>query len=225
MRLTGTASAIAVALGLASATAVAQDTSASMCGSVLAPSGQGAANTRVIIEHVPSGSRLETTTDASGAFIASGLRVGGPYRVTLDSDVYRDATYTEVFLSLGDTYRLNAQLEAANVERISATGSAVNYAQLNSGSSSSFGEEQIQSLPTYGHDLKEIVRLNPLAATIGEGDELVVAGNNPKYNSITVDGIGQNDDFGLNGNGYPTQRSPISIDAIEQITVDVVPFN
>ncbi|RUO39191.1 cell envelope biogenesis protein OmpA [Pseudidiomarina aestuarii] len=225
MRLTGTASAIAVALGLASATAVAQDTSASMRGSVLAPSGQGAANTRVIIEHVPSGSRLETTTDASGAFIASGLRVGGPYRVTLDSDVYRDATYTEVFLSLGDTYRLNAQLEAANVERISVTGSAVNYAQLNSGSSSSFGEEQIQSLPTYGRDLKEIVRLNPLAATIGEGDELVVAGNNPKYNSITVDGIGQNDDFGLNGNGYPTQRSPISIDAIEQITVDVVPFN
>jgi len=225
LRLTRTASAIAVALGLASATAVAQDTSAAMRGSIVGPQGNGAANTKVVIEHMPSGSRLEVTTDDSGSFIASGLRVGGPYRVTIDSDVYRDAEYQEVFLKLGETYRLNAQLEDANVERISVTGSAINYAALNNGSSSSFGEEQIASLPTYGRDLKEIVRLNPLATQLGDGDQLVVAGNNPKYNSITVDGIGQNDDFGLNSNGYPTQGSPISIDAIAQLNVDVMPFN
>lgn len=225
LRLTRTASAIAVALGLASATAVAQDTSAAMRGSIVGPQGNGAANTKVVIEHVPSGSRLEVTTDDSGSFIANGLRVGGPYRVTIDSDVYRDAEYQEVFLKLGETFRLNAQLEADNVERISVTGTAINYASLNNGSSSSFGQEQIESLPTYSRDLKEIVRLNPLATQLGDGDQLVVAGNNPKYNSITVDGIGQNDDFGLNNNGYPTQGSPISIDAIAQITVDVAPFN
>lgn len=225
LRLTRTTSAIAVALGLASATAVAQDTSAAMRGSIVGPQGNGAANTKVVIEHMPSGSRLEVTTDDSGSFIASGLRVGGPYRVTIDSDVYRDAEYQEVFLKLGETYRLNAQLEDANVERISVTGRAINYAALNNGSSSSFGEEQIASLPTYGRDLKEIVRLNPLATQLGDGDQLVVAGNNPKYNSITVDGIGQNDDFGLNNNGYPTQGSPISIDAIAQLNVDVMPFN
>ncbi|MDX1705627.1 TonB-dependent receptor [Pseudidiomarina sp.] len=224
MRLSRTAGAVAVALGLASAPVMAQDTSASMRGSIVGPQGQGAANTTVEIEHIPSGSRLEVTTDESGNFIVNGLRVGGPYRITLDSNVYRDATYEEVFLKLGETFRLTAQLEEESIERIQVTAEAINYAQLNSGSSSSFGEEQIESLPTYGRDLKDIVRLNPLATQIGEGDELVVAGNNPKYNSITVDGIGQNDDFGLNANGYPTQRSPISIDAIEQISVDVVPF-
>ncbi|MDN7136046.1 TonB-dependent receptor [Pseudidiomarina terrestris] len=225
LRFSRTASAIAVALGLASATAVAQDTSASLRGEILGPQGSGAANTKVVIEHVPSGSRTEVTTDNSGTFIASGLRVGGPYRITLDSDVYQDAQYSEVFLKLGETFRLNAQLEANDVERITVTGQAINYAQLNNGSSSSFGEEQIEALPTYSRDLKEIVRLNPLATQLGDGDQLVVAGNNPRYNSITVDGIAQNDDFGLNSNGYPTQGSPISIDAIEQITVDVVPFN
>lgn len=225
LRFSRTASAIAVALGLASASAMAQDTSASLRGEIVGPQGNGAADTRVVIEHMPSGSRTEVTTDASGTFIASGLRVGGPYRITLDSDVYQDAQYSEVFLKLGETFRLNAQLEAGNVERISVTGQAINYAQLNNGSSSSFGEEQIESLPTYSRDLKEIVRLNPLATQLGDGDQLVVAGNNPKYNSITVDGINQNDDFGLNNNGYPTQGSPISIDAISQITVDVAPFN
>ncbi|MBY6065030.1 TonB-dependent receptor [Pseudidiomarina sediminum] len=225
LRFSRTASAIAVALGLASTAAVAQDTSASMRGEILGPQGNGAANTKVVIEHVPSGSRTQVMTDANGNFIASGLRVGGPYRITLDSDVYQDAQYSEVFLKLGETFRLNAQLDQGNVERISVTGQAINYAQLNNGSSSSFGEEQIQSLPTYGRDLKEIVRLNPLATQLGDGDQLVVAGNNPKYNSITVDGIAQNDDFGLNSNGYPTQGSPISIDAIAQLNVDVMPFN
>ena len=225
LRFSRTASAIAVALGLASASAMAQDTSASLRGEIVGPQGNGAADTRVVIEHMPSGSRTEVTTDANGNFIASGLRVGGPYRITLDSDVYQDAQYSEVFLKLGETFRLNAQLEAGSVERISVTGQAINYAQLNNGSSSSFGEEQIESLPTYSRDLKEIVRLNPLATQLGDGDQLVVAGNNPKYNSITVDGINQNDDFGLNNNGYPTQGSPISIDAISQITVDVAPFN
>jgi len=37
--------------------------------------------------------------------------------------------------------------------------------------------------------------------------------------------VAQNDDFGLNGNGYPTQRSPISVDAIEQVTLSVAPFS
>jgi len=226
MRFSRTASAIALALGLASASAVAQDTSAAMRGSILAPTGEGAANTRVVIEHLPSGSRLEVTTDDDGNFIASGLRVGGPYEIILDSDVYRDATYSEVFLKLGETFRLNAQLEATNVERISVTGSVINPASLNSGSTSSFGEGNIRNMPTFNRDLKDIIRQNPLAVNLADNDSsLTVAGSNPKYNSITVDGIGQNDDFGLNGNGYPTQRSPISIAAVEQLSIDVVPFS
>jgi hypothetical protein len=226
MRFSRTASAIAVALGLASASAVAQDTSASMRGSIVGPTGEGAANTRVIIEHVPSGSRLEVTTDETGNFIASGLRVGGPYRVTLDSDLYRDTTYSEVFLKLGETYRLTAQLEQSNVERITVTGAALNPASMNSGSTSSFGEDNIRNMPTFNRDLKDIIRQNPLAVNLADEDSsLTVAGSNPKYNSITVDGIGQNDDFGLNGNGYPTQRSPISVAAVEQLSIDVVPFS
>ena len=52
-----------------------------------------------------------------------------------------------------------------------------------------------------------------------------IGGSNPRFNSISIDGVGVNDDFGLNGNGYPTQRSPISIDAVEQVAVDMAPFD
>src|SRR5690606_26683498 len=57
-----------------------------------------------------------------------------------------------------------------------------------------------------------------------EDGNLSIAGGNPRFNSITVDGIGQTDDFGLNFGGYPSQRPPVSLDAISQISVDSAPF-
>ena len=53
-------------------------------------------------------------------------------------------------------------------------------------------------LQALNRDIKDIVRNNPLAVLVSEDGNLSVAGSNPRFNSITVDGIGQNDDFGLN---------------------------
>ncbi|WP_404401669.1 TonB-dependent receptor [Idiomarina seosinensis] len=209
-----------------SAPVLAQDTASAMRGSVVGPQGNPATSTDIIIEHMPSGSTVRVSTDENGNFIANGLRVGGPYRVVLDSDTYRDAVYSDIFIKLGDTYRLQAQLEGETMERLEVTGQAINMASLNTGSSSSFGEENIESMPAFNRDLKSILRQNPLAVSLSDEDSsLTVAGSNPRYNSITVDGIGQNDDFGLNGNGYPTQRSPISLSAIQELSIDVVPFS
>ena len=46
------------------------------------------------------------------------------------------------------------------------------------------------------------------------------SGANPRYNSLTLDGVRMNDLFGLNSNGYPTERQPFSYDSIEQVAVD-----
>ena len=50
-------------------------------------------------------------------------------------------------------------------------------------------------------------------------------GSNPRYNALSVDGIGLNDGFGLNSNGYPTSRMPFSYDAIEQVSVEFAPYD
>lgn len=111
-----------------------------------------------------------------------------------------------MFLQLGDTYQLNKQLQANDVERIAVTGAVI--ASSNVGSSSSFNQEMIENSPAFNRDIKDIVRNNPLAV-VSEDNQLSIAGANSKFNSFTVDGIGQNDDFGLNSSGYPSQRSPI----------------
>ena len=188
------------------------------------PVGEAAAGTKVIILHVPSGTSRTVVTNESGSFVASGLRVGGPYKVIVDSDTYNDETVNDVFLQLGDTYQLNRQLQATSVERIAVTGSAI-ATVVATGSSSYFSAKEIENAPSLNNDLKDIVKNNPMAVLSPKDGELTVAGSNPRYNSISVDGISQNDDFGLNANGYPTTRSPISLEAIDQVTIDVTPFN
>lgn len=226
-KLTRIAAAVALTLGM-SGVAMAE-TSSSMRGQIVDPQGQVVADTRVIIEHIPSGTTTTATTNDSGTFTAVGLRVGGPYRVIIESESFEAQTIEDIFIQLGSAYRLNAELEPQSedeYERIAVTGRAINTTSLQAGSASTWGENEIRTLPSFNRDLKDIVRQNPLATQLGDDEgSLTVAGNNPRYNSITVDGVGQNDDFGLNGNGYPTQRSPISIDAIEQVSIQSVPFN
>jgi outer membrane receptor for ferrienterochelin and colicin len=52
-----------------------------------------------------------------------------------------------------------------------------------------------------------------------------IAGANFRFNNLTIDGVAQNDNFGLSKNASATQRSPISIDAIEALTVNVAPYD
>lgn len=218
--------AMALALG-ASSMAYAADTTSSMRGTITGPDGKPAPNTKITLIHQPSGTVTEVTTNDAGAFSASGLRVGGPYEVIIDSDTYQDAVKEDIFLQLGQTYRFNEQLTAnqQNVERITVTGSQIAYSS-NAGNSSVFGADAIKNSPSFNRDMKDILRQNPLATSLGgSSNEFSVAGANPRFNSINVDGVGLNDDFGLNGNGYPTQRSPISLDALEQISIDSSPFD
>lgn len=224
-KLNRVALAVALSMGI-SATAYASDTTSSMRGTIVGPNGQPAPNTKVTLIHQPSGTVTEVQTNETGAFNATGLRVGGPYQVIIDSERFQDATKENVYLQLGQTFRLNEQLgEAQSMENIVVTGQQISYSS-NAGSSSVFGSESITNSPSFDRDIKDVLRQNPLATSLGgSGNEFSVAGSNPRFNSINVDGVGLNDDFGLNSNGYPTQRSPISLDAIEQISIDANPYD
>lgn len=214
--------AIAVTLALGVSNVAFANTSSAIRGNVVTAAGENAANATVEILHVPSGTRSTATTNDAGAFTSSGLRVGGPYTITIRG-AQGSKTYDNVFLALGEQFRLTAQLES-DVERIAVTGSSLVYAN-NTGSSSFFNNKDVENAPSFNRDLKDIIRNNPLVNISGADGTISVAGTNPRFNSIAVDGIGLNDDFGLNATGYPTTRSPISLDAIDQLIVDTSPFN
>ena len=219
-RITG---AVVLALGL-STSAMADDTSSSIRGNVLTEAGNPVTDATITILHVPSGTRKTLKVNDSGAFSAKGLRVGGPYTVTIDSNVYADKTLENIYISLGDIFRVSETLQEASIERIAVTGSSSFY-DPSKGSSSVFSGDALSKSASFSRDLKDIVKQNPLAVVGNDGNSLYLAGSNPRYNSLKVDGVNLNDDFGLAGNGYPTERSPIAFDSVDQISVAIAPFS
>jgi hypothetical protein len=169
--------------------------------------------------------QVGSTTDA-GRYQFGGMVVGGPYSVTIEAPNAATQTVTDVYLELGQTYELNLALSGAQIEEIVVTAAAVPTAQVAVGPSATFNFEQLQNLPAINRDIRDIIRVDP-RVYIDEGfvDSVQCVGANPRFNSITVDGIKQNDNFGLNSNGYPTQRMPFPFDSIQNVSVEMAPFD
>ena len=223
-RFSRIATALVIGLGIAT-NALAEDTASGITGKILGPKGNPAANTQITIIHEPTGTIRTVTTNESGNYSARGLRVGGPYKVVIDSEVFQDEQYNDIFLQVGKSFRLSAELASQAQEVITITGSSV-MGYTNKGSGGSWSAEDIMKAAGGNRDLKDVLRSNPLAVTgTGSDAPLSIAGMNPRYNSFNVDGVRQNDDFGLNSNGYPTQRSPISVDAVEQVSLEATPYS
>ncbi|SET30345.1 TonB-dependent receptor [Thalassotalea agarivorans] len=220
------ATAVVFALGMSSV-AMANTTTSAIKGQVQGPNGNPAAGTTVIITHVPSGTSKTATVNESGIFTAKGLRVGGPYRVELDSDTFEDKDVNDVYLTLGETYSLNVSLESSeDIETIQVTGTALSTFASGSSPSAHFGREELETLPAINRDIKDIVRVDPrIYIDESRSDAIHCGGGNPRFNSLTLDGARMNDNFGLNSNGYPTVRVPFSFDSIEQVSVELAPYD
>ncbi|WP_374574062.1 carboxypeptidase regulatory-like domain-containing protein [Phenylobacterium sp.] len=204
----------------------AQETTGAIRGLVTDDAGAPVANATVTITHVPTGSTATSVTGPDGSFSARGLRVGGPYRVTASAADYEKGQVTIQAVGVGDAANVSVALAHSGGEVSELVVTAAKAAPSQGGPSSNFSESTIQSLPSISRDLKDVARLDPFATIDPTNqDALSFAGTNTRFNQLTVDGIRQNDDFGLNNNGYPTQRSPISVDAIEAVNVSVAPYS
>ncbi|WP_119967887.1 TonB-dependent receptor [Shewanella japonica] len=203
--------------------AMAADTASNIRGQIVGPQGNAVTDATITIIHEPTGTVTEVAVGADGQFLARGLRVGGPYIIKVDSEEFADDLEQDLYLNVGETLRYNRTLQsAADMERIGVVGNASYY--RSAGANSEFGVNEIAKAPGINRDLKDVLRQNPMAVVGTDGISMSVAGMNPRFNTFVVDGISQNDDFGLNSNGYPTQRSPISIDAVESVALNVSPY-
>ncbi|MDK9683127.1 TonB-dependent receptor [Pseudoalteromonas shioyasakiensis] len=225
LRKTALSLAIAACVGVSGA-ALANETTSAIKGQIKGPSGNPAAGTKITIVHLPSGSTKETETNDAGYFTAKGLRVGGPYRVVVDSDVFADQTFNNINLQVGADYPVNVTLERqSDVEQIVVTGRPISRMSGGTGPAATFTLEDLENQPAINRDLKDIVRIDPRVTIDDSRGSINCGGGNPRFNSLTLDGVRMNDNFGLSSNGYPTIRAPFSFDSIEQVAVELAPFD
>ena len=202
---------------------LSQELTSDISGSVSSSDGS-VDGAQVEITYEPTNTTITRTTDSSGKYFAGGLRPGGPYKITVTAAglVSQSASTS---LVVGDTRRLSFSLVSADsVDELIVTGSRITMDR--DGFTTVIDSETIETTPSVTRDLKDILRLNPFVTLDDEEDgeeSISIGGAHPRTNDIRVDGVSFNDDFGLNDNGYPSQRSPINFGSIEQLAVKVAP--
>ena len=221
----------AVAL-LAPAAALAQETTSTIRGAVTS-GGQPVAGAQVEIVNVPSGTRSTLTTDEGGGFNASGLRVGGPFSVTVTAAGFPSTTVTDIFTVVAQAYDLPIELAAtadgAVAGEVVVTASRLpNARTVSQGPATVLNAEQIASVASVNRDVRDLMRRDPFARldySEGSGRAVSFAGQNARFNRFSIDGVPVTDNFGLNPDGLPTRRSPVPFDAIGQFQTKVAPYD
>lgn len=202
----------------------AQVTTAQINGVINDDAETGLFGANVVAEHLPTGSAYGTNTLDNGRYNLPNLRVGGPYKITVSYVGFETQTMENVYLNVGDKLKLNFSLKSAATEltAIEIKGTAGGIFQSDrTGASTNISKNQIKTMPTISRSTADLTRLTP------SSDGLSFGGRNNQYNNFTLDGSIFNNPFGLDAAtpGGQTNAQPVSLDAIDQIQVDIAPYD
>ncbi|HVD62161.1 MAG TPA: TonB-dependent receptor [Gemmatimonadaceae bacterium] len=191
-------------------------------------SGQPRANVRVTAVHIPSGTLYQGRTRDDGRATLAGVRVGGPYKVSAASIGLQAQTENDVWVTLGQTTEVNFTMREAAVALGEVTITASGDQIINpsrTGAATTVTRQALATLPTVSGRLESLVRLTPQSGGCSVSTGCTMAGQDGRLNNITVDGSVFNS-FGLGGQpGDRTNVAPISLAAIEQMQINIAPFD
>ena len=200
----------------------AQVTTSSINGFVKSPTGDALAGATISATHEPSGTVYTTTSNSNGQFTIPNMRVGGPYLVTISFVGFQSEKQGEIYLKLGEPYVINSALKGSETSLTEVVVTAANRNSVlnanRTGSTTNISTRQIQTLPTITRSLNDFTRLTPQA------NGTSIGGGNYRQNQITIDGSDFNNNFGI-GTNMPAGGSPISLDAVGEISVNVTPYD
>ncbi|MEO0367364.1 MAG: TonB-dependent receptor [Pseudomonadota bacterium] len=210
--------------------AQAQETVAAVRGTVTDDSGAALPGVTVTVVNEDNGLTRSVVTNASGIYSVRNLPLSGSYSISAGGGSVASERIEDISLVLGQTTTFDFDLAAGGgIEEVTVVGSATAAGQsLATGPSAVFSLETLESAPAINRNITDFLRLDPRIAvdeSRGDINPIQCAGKNPRFNSFTLDGVKINDLFGLNSNGYPTERIPFSIDAIQEVSVELAPFD
>lgn len=205
-----------------------QVTKSSISGVVKSEKGSTIPGASVLVVHTPTGTKYSTSTDFDGSFAVPAIRPGGPYTVKVTFMGYKPAEINEINANLGSNSTVNVTLvdEMSTLKEVVVKGKSGGsaFSKNRTGASQQFSTREINAVPIIGaRSITAITKYNANAGANG-----TFGGQDSRANNFTIDGSVFNNGFGLGGEtqaGGRTGSTAISLDAIEQLQVNIAPFD
>ena len=206
--------------------AFAQETTSTVRGDVTDQSGAPVAGATVTVTHVPSGTTSTQTTDASGSFNAPGLRLGGPFTVTVTAAGFETTSEEIGFLAAGQAQRLSVALVDAGQAIVVSGVRQTSSIKLATGAATVLSARDILGVANVNRDIRNLAARNPLVNLDATNNGAIsIAGSNNRFNRFTIDGVAFGDPFGLESGGLVSARGPVPLDAIGEFAVEIAPVD
>lgn len=203
----------------------AQETTSSVRGSVVDADGNAVPGASVTVTHQPSGTRSELTTDAGGNFNASGLRLGGPFVVSVTAPGFESVEEEIGFLAAGQAQRVSIALAQAGQTIVVSGARSRSAISLATGAATVLTARDVFGVANVDRTLQNLAQRDPLVTVAPNRQGIQIAGQNNRFNRFTVDGVDFGDPFGLEAGGLVSNRGPVPLDAIGEFSVEVAPVD
>ncbi|MFN4284626.1 MAG: carboxypeptidase regulatory-like domain-containing protein [Lacibacter sp.] len=213
---------LAAAALILTITAAAQVTTSSITGTVKDKNGIPLEGATITATHLPTGAIYTTLSKKGGIFVISNARIGGPYKLKVEYVGQKPYEIEGFNLQLGEPYDLKVDMadDVRQISEVVVTGSGRKGAIERTGASTSINQRLLTTIPTINRSLADFTRLTPQA----NGNSF--AGRDARMNNTQIDGANLNNNFGLSNDPLPGgANQPISLDVIEEISVNVSPFD
>ncbi|MDO9261143.1 MAG: carboxypeptidase-like regulatory domain-containing protein, partial [Flavobacteriaceae bacterium] len=205
---------------------IAQTTSSTIYGVVKDSGGEIVMGANVAVVHLASGTKYFSITNSSGYYNIPAVRPGGPYSVKVSYVGYTTFETNDVYTSLGASTSVNVVLTddvTSLKEVVISVEGASSFNKDRTGAAQQFSQREVQAIPITGaRTIGAITKYNP------QGNGSSFGAQDSRLNNFTVDGSILNNGFGLGGDsqaGGRTGSTSISMDAIEQLQVNIAPFD
>lgn len=175
--------------------------------------------------HEPTGTEYKATTNKSGVYVLPAVRVGGPYTIHASYVGFKKGEEKDVNTQLGNTSNIDFVLidEVTALKEVVVIGGKSVFSKEKTGAAQQFGRRELTTIPITGaRTIDGITKYNPF----GNGNSF--GAQDSRMNNFTIDGSQFNNNFGLGSSaqaGGRTGASAISLDAIDQLQVNVAPFD
>lgn len=200
----------------------AQVTTSNISGVVVTEKNEPLVGANVSITYEPSNYVYKVVSKKGGRFDVSNVPPGGPYSISVTFIGNGDFKKSDIFIPLGEKYDIKVEMSpsSTNLQNVVVIGGRKSVSEK-TGASTNISRAQITNLPNISRAITGVTKLTPQS----NGNSF--AGMNNRYNNITIDGSLFNNNFGRGGEGFVPggASSAISIDAIDQVQVNIAPFD